>query len=158
MGLESVWESLECERWKTKLELEATSGIDDDTFTQILSFLDRWGFVEIQRNEELLVRRRSSTISPIETFHLLGSIAKEPLAPPNTCRVAERVACRACGAPLLNFIGNNEVECVVCHEKQWYALERPNSSINKGQTNTPLANTRSLQKMLIRLVRRQNHP
>jgi len=123
MTLEGVWEVLENGRWESKQALREASGVDDNTLSRIINFLDRWDFVEIQRTPDLLVRRRPGAISPVETFNLLRSINGGLSVPSRHRRLAERVACRVCGGRNLTLVNANEVECVRCHEKQWFALE-----------------------------------
>jgi hypothetical protein len=74
--------------------------------------------VDVENWPELRVRRKSNTISPMETFQLFRQ-----LVPLNSKRmVAERIACRSCAGPNLKFVQRNEVECLRCHKKQWYAM------------------------------------
>ena len=122
MTLQAVWLALRDEGWVSKQSLREASGLDDNTLNRIINFLDRWDFVEVQRSPELLIRRKSGGISPQETFDLLIGMAT---ASPLTMRpkLAERVACRLCNGRELRFVGENEVVCNHCHEKQWYAIE-----------------------------------
>lgn len=122
MTLESVWQSLESGKWKSEAALRETCGADDDTLTRIINFLTRWEFVEIQPSPELLVRRKPGSVSPVETFEILRRLADESPTPTKRPKIAERMACRACGSRELGFVGVNEVECNRCHEKQWYAV------------------------------------
>jgi hypothetical protein len=155
LTLESVWGILESGQWESKDALKKASGVDDDTLTGIIDFLDRWQFIETKRTPELLVRRKSGVISPVETLQILRSINSETTETtsqkPNT--IAERVACRRCGRRQLTSIGNNEVECVTCHEKQWYRLEGCESL---GTTEPEIAARQAelvLKGILIRLGR-----
>jgi hypothetical protein len=120
--LEAVWQLLENGRWESKQALREASGVDDDTINQIINFLSRWAFVDVQRSPEFLVRRRSGVISPMETFDFLRLITQHPST--TRAKIAERVACRVCNGRRLSLIGVNEVECGQCNEKQWYAIER----------------------------------
>ncbi len=126
MFLEAVWSVLPEGKWESAKALEEASGLDEGTLKRIVDFLVRWDFVESRQFPELQVRRKAGTISPVEVVSLLRSVATgQPglLIPTGGVRLAERVACRACGGRTLSFLGENEVECAGCHEKQWYALE-----------------------------------
>jgi len=122
MILETVWRSLESGKWKSEAALREACGADDDTLTRIINFLTRWGFVDIKRSPELLVRRKPGSVSPVETLEILRRLADEPPTPTTQPTIAERVACRACSSRELDFVGPNEVECKRCHERQWYAV------------------------------------
>jgi hypothetical protein len=151
--LESVWETLQNGKWESKVELKRASGADDDTLTQIINFLDRWQFIDMKRTPELLVRRKSGVISPIETLQILSSIGPETEVsqkPPNV--IAERVACRRCGGRQLTPIEKNELECDMCHEKQWYTVEGAESLGNMDpEAAAPQATSSLLKRTLIRL-------
>ena len=125
MTLETVWRILENGRWEPRAALKEASGVDDETLTNIINFLNRWNFVDIERSPEILVRRKPGAISPVETLQLLRQITDRASPPTPGHRFAERVACRVCEGRNLSFIGINEVECNQCHEKQWYAVETP---------------------------------
>ena len=127
MMLQVVWQVLRDGDWASKQSLREASGVDDNTINRIISFLDRWDFVDVQRSPELLIRRKPGAISPEETFALLTEmVAASPLS--KRPKLAERVACRICNGRELSFVGGNEVECDHCHEKQWYAIEMDYSS------------------------------
>jgi hypothetical protein len=121
LTLETVWQILESDQWKSQTSLRELCGVDDDTLTNIINFLTRWEFVDVQRSPELLVRRKPGAISPVETFHLLQGFTQG--LPSTRDKLAERVACRVCSGRELSFIGVNEVECNRCHERQWYTIE-----------------------------------
>jgi hypothetical protein len=126
MFLEAVWSALPEGKWESAKALGETSGLDEGTLKRIVDFLVRWDFVESRHFPELQVKRKVGRISPVEVVSLLRSVtSSQPglLIPSGRVRLAERVACRACGGRTLSFLGENEVECVRCHEKQWYALE-----------------------------------
>lgn len=112
------------------------SSVDDDTLDLLVNFLDRWGFVEVRRTAELLVRRKPGAVSVVETFNLLCSINRG-LPDSGKRRVAERVACRVCGGRNLNVVGANLVECTGCHEKQWFAVEVSESYRNPEKVELP---------------------
>jgi hypothetical protein len=84
----------------------------------------------------------------METFQLFRD-----LAPIHSKRmIAKRIACRSCGGRNLNFVHRNEVECVSCHEKQWYAVEGNEHDVDyAGIYPQP----HQLRQMLIRLGRPQ---
>ena len=150
--LEGVWEVLKDGRWESKTELGAASGVDENTLTSMINFLDRWNFIEVRRDPELQVRRRPSAISPVEVIQILHSIANEPAAAPRTDEtIAERVACRSCGRRQLKLTGQNEVKCTICHEKQWYKLEHRDTPLNSSEQNELPAKPGRLQRMLVRL-------
>jgi len=152
LTLESVWGILESGQWESKDALKKASGVDDDTLTGIIGFLDRWQFIETKRTPELLVRRKSGVISPVETLQILRSINSETTETtsqkPNT--IAERVACRRCGGRHLATIGHNEVECATCHEKQWFALEIDKTTM-KLEEAEPRIRLGIWKRMLVRL-------
>jgi hypothetical protein len=129
--LEVVWSALCKNEWLSSSELKAASGADDKTLTRIVDFLVRWNFAEVRRSPSLHVRRKSGAISPTEVVGLLRTINETSQAIPvdlkRAFRFAERVACRICGGRGLSLIGENEVECVKCHERQWYAIVVPGS-------------------------------
>ena len=119
-SLETVWDKLKENEWESRTELAAACGEDTASLTRIISFLDRWGFVDVEDWPELRVKRKSNAISPMETFQLFRE-----LVPTNFERViAERIACRSCGGRKLRFIQRNQVECATCKEKQWYTVGR----------------------------------
>lgn len=152
LTLESVWEILQNGEWESKVALERAAGVDDDTLTEIINFLDRWQFVDTKRTPELFVRRKSGAISPIETLQILTSIGPEPAISQKPNVIAERVACRTCGGRQLTSIGNNELECATCHDKQWYTLEgRESLGVTEPVTATPQAAPGLLKRTLIRL-------
>jgi len=122
MTLQAVWQALRDGGWASKQSLREASGVDDITINQIISFLDRWDFIDILQSPELLIRRKPGAISPQETFALLTEMATTSQLTKRP-KLAERVACRLCNGRKLSFVGKNEVECNQCHEKQWYAIE-----------------------------------
>ena len=121
MTLEEVWQILEDGRWASKRTLKEACGLDEGTTDQIIKFLNRWAFIEVQSSPELRLRRRTGVISPLETFDLLSMINQNPSIMHH--KIAERVACRVCSGTKLDFIGANEVECGQCNERQWDAIE-----------------------------------
>ncbi len=136
MFLETVWAALPEERWETAEALERTSGVDEDTLKRVVNFLVRWDFVETRRFPDLRIRRKAGALSPVEVVGLLGAVTSTKpiqLEQNGRARLAERVACIACGNRNLIFLTENEVECTKCHEKQWFAIEKPvkdSNSIN----------------------------
>jgi len=122
-ALKCVWHSLECEKWVSRAALKAASGADDNSLTCIINFLERWEFVDVKPFPQLLLRRKPGSFSPMEIYEVLRRLADQSAPRTSRPRIAERVACRACSSRELNFVGSNEVECIRCHEKQWYALE-----------------------------------
>jgi len=151
LTLEGVWEVLRDGRWESEAELGVASGVDENTLISMINFLDRWNFIEVRRDPELQVRRRPSAISPVEVIQLLHSIANEPAAPRKVQTIAERVACRSCGARQLKLTGQNEVKCIRCQQRQWYKLERRNRSLNASQPNELSAKPGRLQRMFDRI-------
>jgi hypothetical protein len=135
--LQAVWRALENGGWASKRALRDASGLDDDTINQIINFLNRWEFVDIQHSPDFQVRRKPGTISPLETFQLLNEMTTAPVTPRR--KLAERFACRACYGRNLNHVGPNEVECGRCHEKQWYAIEAQTPLIQPQQPHARLS-------------------
>ena len=133
---QNVWDLLENYQWRSKQTLSEASSVDIDTLDRLINFLDRWGFVEIRRTPELLVRRGPGAVSVVETFNLLCSINRG-LPDSGRRRVAERVACRVCGGRNLSSVGENLVECMECHEKQWFAVEVDESYRNAESAELP---------------------
>lgn len=124
--LEVVWSALSERRWQSPDELKAALGVDESTLMRIVDFLVRWGFAEVRRFPSLDVRRKSGAASPTDVVDLLRAVKESPQAATISkrgFRLAERVACRACGGRSLREIGENEVECTTCHERQWFAVE-----------------------------------
>ena len=129
--LEVVWSALCENEWLSSSELKAASGADDNTLIHIVDFLVRWNFAEVRRSPSLHVRRRSGAISPTEVVGLLRTIDQTSQAivanHRQSLRLAERVACRTCGSAGLRLVGENEVECARCRERQWYTIVIPGS-------------------------------
>ncbi len=126
--LETVWAAVPEERWESAETLGRTSGVDADTLKRVVDFLVRWDFVETERFPELRIRRKAGALSPVEVVGLLRTVTSTqptPLKQNGRARLAERVACRTCGNRNLTFLTENEVECTKCHERQWFAIEKP---------------------------------
>jgi hypothetical protein len=155
MIIGNVWRILESGKWEPIATLREASGVDDDTLTSIINFLTRWNFLETERSPELLVRRKPGAVSPVETFELLNGISERLSIPKTVHRLAERLACRVCNGRDLSFVGANEVECNRCHEKQWYAVETPDSlSSAPVETEGPIELSLG-ERLLVRLGRPQ---
>jgi len=151
LTLESVWETLREDEWESETELKIAAGLDDDALAQVIKFLDHWRFVETKRTPELFVRRKSGVISPIETFQILSSITPETPVPSEHNIIAERVACCNCGGLQFTSVGNNELECVTCHEKQWRTLQGRGQLDSEPATAVSNATPTILKRALIRL-------
>jgi len=124
LTLERVWGALREGEWESRRELEAASGVDTDTLTRMINFLERWDYVETRSAPDPQVRRKSNVVSPLETFQLLHSITRQQTKPARSHVIAERVACCKCRGQQLRVVGLNEVECCLCHERQWHVIER----------------------------------
>ena len=136
VALQNVWDLLENDQWRSKQALSEASSVDIDTLDRLINFLDRWGFVEIRKTPELLVRRGSVAVSVVETFNLLRAI--NCALPESKSRgLVERVACRVCGGRNLSSVGVNLVECMECHEEQWFAVEVGESHRNPASMELP---------------------
>lgn len=122
MILEGVWEVLRDEQWESERQLREASGVDDLKLRRIICFLERWDFAEIRMAPDLQVRCKPGVVSPVAVIRMLRSMIYESSLP-GWLRLAERVACRACGERKFNFLGGNQVECTRCHDQQWYAIE-----------------------------------
>ena len=127
-----MWANLKTDEWESSTQLEAASGYDAATIIRIIKFLKRWNFVDVETWPELRVRRKPNHLSPTETFEALFELRRE--SPPLGV-VAERVACRSCGGRELEFVQRNEVECVTCHEKQWYSVGREETLGDPGNAD-----------------------
>ena len=139
MFLETVWAALPEERWESAKALEKTSGVDEDTLKRVVDFLVRWDFVETARFPELRIKRKAGILSPVEVVGLLRTVTStppKPLKQNERTRLAERVACRACGNRNLTFIAENKVECAKCHERQWFAIERVENKSDSVNTSS----------------------
>jgi len=126
--LETVWAALPEKRWESAEALGRTSGVDEDTLKRVVDFLVRWDFVETGRFPELRIRRKAGALSPVEAVGLVSAAISTqpiPLEKNGRARLAERIACLACGNRNFTFLEGNEVECTKCHEKQWFAIEKP---------------------------------
>jgi hypothetical protein len=147
MLLETVWSTLSENRWVSTNQLRAASGADERTLMCIVDFLVRWNFAEVRSFPSIQVRRKPGAISPIQTVSLLRAMNKtiQPttIALKGKGRLAERVACRVCGARSLRATGVNEVECTRCHERQWYTID------GAGFNNISFARTTSKLKKLV---------
>jgi hypothetical protein len=123
MTLEIVWRVLEDGEWGSRQTLREASGLDYAILDRMIQFLQRWKFVDTQRSPEVLVRRKAGAISPVETIKALRTITRSSPVPIGRRRLAQRVACRICGGRDFNFTGRNQVECVQCHETEWFTIE-----------------------------------
>jgi hypothetical protein len=142
MFVEAVWAALKDGAWTPTGTLKKALGLDDETLLRVVNFLDRWKFIDVHRSPELRIRRKVGTISPVTVFELLrGIIRKDLECEPHVGqrRLAERVACRTCQGQSFTFVGRNEVECLVCHERQWYAIEAAEPSMGHGGFEEMLA-------------------
>lgn len=134
--LEVVWSKLSERRWRPLKELEASTGADSGKLLRIIDFLVCWEFAEVRHSPAPQIRRKPGVLPPVDLIEILDvgtdgvlTVRKRSLS------LAERVACRICGFEELRRVGVNEVECVKCHERQWYSIEisdhfyeeRPNS-------------------------------
>lgn len=153
MFLEAVWSVLPEGRWESAKALEEASGLDEATLRRYVDFLVRWDFVETRHFLELQVRRKAGTISPVEVVSLLRSVTtSQPglLIPSGRVRLAERIACRACGNRTLSFLSENEVECTRCHERQWFAIEVGEKNPGSKKVSSS-ARPNLLKRLLVRL-------
>lgn len=123
--LETVWRILENGKWERKAALLEACSVSDETLINVITFLTRWNFVEIEQNPELRIRRKPGAISPVKILEVLHGIADRDPIQKTGRKLAERLACRVCNGRELNFVGANEVECNRCYEKQWYSVEAP---------------------------------
>jgi len=122
--LEVVWSRLPERRWRPLKELEESTGADLGKLMRIIDFLVCWEFAEVRHSKGTEVRRRPGTLPPVDVVEILGVGLDGALtARKRSLRLAERVACRVCGFGKLRRVGVNEVECVKCHERQWYSIE-----------------------------------
>jgi hypothetical protein len=122
--LEVVWSSLSERRWRPFRELEKSVSPDAVRLMHIIDFLVFWEFAEARYSPALEVRRKPGALPPVDVVELLGVSKDGALtARKRGFRLAERVACRLCGWKTLQRVGLNEVECVRCHERQWYTIE-----------------------------------
>jgi hypothetical protein len=134
--LEVVWSKLSERRWRPIRDLETCTGADSSRLTRIIDFLVCWEFAEVRHSPTLQIRRKPGTLPPVDVVEILGVGLDGALtARKRSLRLAERVACCACGFEKLRRVDVNEVECEKCNERQWYSIEiserryekRPNS-------------------------------
>ncbi len=127
MTLDTIWAAIPERRWEFAEALNKTLGVDEQTFRRVVNFLVRWDFIEIEQSPELRIRKKAGALSPIEVVNLLSLVnSAKPRSKRNRrTRLAERVACRACGSLNLTHLAENEVECAKCHERQWFTIEKP---------------------------------
>lgn len=147
MTLEEVWKVLGNGQWESTRTLSWASGLDDARIGRIINFLDRWDFAETRNAPDLQVRQKPGATSPVEVISQLRAIANQSQLH-RRLKLAERVACRECGERKFNFLGNNQVECVRCHEKQWYSIELNENVRGLGKAETE-RHPRSLMKRLL---------
>lgn len=121
--LETVWSALPEDGWESAEALQEMAGMDDSTLQLGIDFLVRWGFAEMRWLPELQVRRKPGVVFPVNVIRLLRLMS----APESSIRrkpwLAERIACRVCGKRNFNFLGENQVECRGCSERQWFTIE-----------------------------------
>lgn len=127
MLIEAVWSALTAKRWSSFEQVRRNTSLDEETLSRVLNFLMRWGFVETRNLPRLEIKRKAGACSPVEAFRLLRLVSGpkssgSPL-PRERWRLVERIACRRCGGRRLRLVGKNKVECVQCHERQWFAIE-----------------------------------
>ena len=153
--METVWRILENGKWEPKAALLEATGVSDETLTNVINFLTRWNFVEIERYPELRIRRKRGAISPMKTLEVLRGITDTESSPKTGRKLVERLSCRVCNGRELNFVGVNEVECNRCYEKQWYSVEAP-----EPLSSTPIETEAPVElsvggRLLVRLGRPQ---
>jgi hypothetical protein len=140
--LEAVWSTLSEQQWQSAKQIEAASGVDERTLKRVVDFLVRWDFAEARPFPTLHVKRKAGALSPVDVVGVLRAVAPQAVTTPKRGRrLAERVSCRLCGNLNLKFLGENEVECTKCHERQWFAIdipERVNGSV-KPRSKPPVA-------------------
>ena len=142
--LEVVWSRLPERRWRPLKELEESTGADLGKLMRIIDFLVCWEFAELRHSPDPQVRRRPGVLPPIDVVEIIDVGLDGALTVwKRSDRVAERVACRVCGWKRLRRIGVNEVECVKCHERQWYSIE-----IREHRYDERLS---SIQKTMVKL-------
>ena len=142
--LEVVWSRLSERRWRPLKELEECTGADSGRLMRIVDFLVSWEFAEVRHSANPQIRRKPGTLPPVDVVELLDVGLEGALtAWKRSFRVAERVACRVCGFGELRRVGVNEVECVKCHERQWYSIEISEHAYEKQP--------KGIRKTLVRL-------
>jgi len=138
MSLEVVWAILPEGRWKSAEALGKALRLRERALRHVVEFLVRWGFVETRRlPSELQVRRRPGAVSPMDVASLISSAIHQvgSIDYGGHRTVAERVACRVCRGRNFNFVGQNEVECASCHEKQWYRISLAKERLGPRRSN-----------------------
>ena len=155
--LDAIWSALPEGRWISRKALKEATATDEDTLTRVIHFLTRWNFIESRTSPELQLRRKEGAIDPLKTVDLLQEVtrAKGPssILTSGRRRVAERLACRICGGKSLSYAGGNMVECNRCHERQWYAIDVGQSSLNSDVDSGGKPSL--LARILVRLGRPQ---
>ena len=123
MYLEAVWSALPEDGWESAEALQEMASVDESTLQLEIDFLVRWGFAETRRLPELQVRRKPGVAFPVNVIRLLRLISAPKSSIHRKPWLAERIACRVCGKRNFNFLGENQVECVGCSERQWFTIE-----------------------------------
>ena len=132
-SVDGVWDALEEGTWMSPDVLRQASGVESERLNRIVNLLHRLRFVEIEMFPELRIRRKEGVMSPIPVFQLLRELANKEYDPAVCERprgIAKRVACRSCGGRRLKDAGENEVECLSCHERQWLRIEINQDSLS----------------------------
>jgi len=142
--LEVVWSRLSERRWRPLRDLEESTGADSSKLMRIIDFLVSWEFAEVRHSPNPQIRRRAGSLPPVDVVELLdvgldGTLTGRK----RSIKVAERVSCSICGGNRLRRVDINEVECVYCHERQWYSIEISGHRYEKPPNG--------LQKTLVRL-------
>lgn len=124
--VELVWAALQEGTWMSADLLKEASGLDNETLNEAVNFLHRLRFVEVQMFPELSVRKKEGVMSPMAIFEALDRITQKDYGSParrGSRRIVQRVACRKCNGRRFKYAGQNQVECVNCHERQWFKIE-----------------------------------
>jgi hypothetical protein len=141
--LELVWSVLPEGKWESTQTLSDACGLNEDTIKRVVNFLLHWNFAEARIFPDLRVRRRTGAMDPVATVKILHSLAlieNEPTPTQAIHVLAERMTCRVCASRSFRQVGDNEVECTTCRERQWLTLNK--ASLKQDET-PPLSRIRS---------------
>ena len=131
-------------RWRRLGDLEESTGAEPGKLMRIIDFLVSWEFAEVRHSPSPQIRRKPGSLPPVDVIEILDvGFEGAFTAQKRSVRLAERLSCRVCGWKQLLRVDVNEVECLKCHERQWYSIEVSGHRYEKPPNG--------IQKTLVRL-------